>query len=292
MTDIFLVLSEFPALGAALAIFLGACLGSFINVVIYRLPLMMYKEWKSQCSELNNDPILSNLPEYNLSLASPRSSCPSCDHTIHPLHNVPLISYLWLKAKCANCGTRISPRYFLVELTCALLALFIFSTYGARYETLFILLFTFLLIPLIFIDIEYKLLPDDITYILLWSGIIYSLLGYGINIEASLWGVIVGYLSLWSVYIAFKLFTGKEGMGHGDFKLLAAIGAWVGWQQLLPVILISSLTGTIAGVTLMIIAKKQNKQMTAIPFGPYLSIGGWITLTWGAELTHWYFSVM
>jgi len=290
--DIFLALNEYPILGAAIAIYLGASLGSFLNVVIYRLPLMMYKEWKAQCSELDTDPILSNLPEHDLSLATPRSSCPRCNHPIHPLHNIPLISYLWLKAKCANCGTRISPRYFLVELAGALLALFIYTVYGPRPETLFILLFTFLLIPLIFIDIEYKLLPDDITYILLWSGIVYSLLGYGVNIEASIWGVIVGYLSLWSVYITFKLFTGKEGMGYGDFKLLAAIGAWVGWHQLLPVILISSLTGTVAGVILIIVAKKQNKQVTAIPFGPYLSLGGWITLIWGAELTHWYLSSM
>ena len=284
------IILEFPVLAPLIIFLLGACIGSFLNVVIYRLPIMMYKEWGAQCVELKNDPVFDALPAGPMNLSKPRSSCPHCAKPIHPLHNVPIIGYLWLKARCADCGEPISSRYFLVELACASLALFIFTSHGIRAESFFLLLFTYLLIPLIFIDIEYKLLPDDITYFLLWSGITYSLIGFGTGIEASIWGAIVGYLSLWSVYIVFKLVTGKEGMGHGDFKLLAAIGAWVGWQQLLPVILISSLAGTVAGIILLIISKQRNEQMTAIPFGPYLAAGGWIALFWGQEMMHWYLS--
>ena len=280
--------NEFPVLTIVMLVAFGASIGSFLNVVIYRLPIMMYKEWQTQCNELNSDPVLETLPKEHLSLAMPGSSCPSCSTPIHPFHNLPIISYLWLRARCAHCGARISPRYFLVELTGASIALFIFLFYGPTAETFFLMLFTFLLIPLIFIDIEYKLLPDNITFLLLWSGVIYALFGYGVDLESSIWGVIAGYLSLWSVYIIFKLATGKEGMGYGDFKLLAAIGAWVGWQQLLPVILISSLAGTVAGLILVINAKRQDKAVAAIPFGPYLSVGGWITLLWGQELTRWY----
>ena len=284
--------NEFPILIIIFVAAFGASVGSFLNVVIYRLPIMMYKEWQGQCKELADDPMLEKLPEQPISLAMPGSSCPHCSTPIHPLHNLPILSYLWLRAKCAHCGSKISPRYFLVEVTGAVLAILIFSLYGASIQTAFILLYTFLLLPLIFIDIDYKLLPDNITYLILWSGVIYSLAGLGIPLQTSIWGVIAGYLSLWSVYIIFKLLTGKEGMGYGDFKLLAAIGAWVGWQQLLTVILISSLAGSVAGITLLIAAKRQNKPMTAIPFGPYLAVGGWLTLLWGQDLAHWYLSTM
>lgn len=290
--DISLFPDGISLISIMLVIILGACIGSFLNVVIHRLPIMMYKEWLTQCQDLKDDPAIEKLPKESISLARPASTCPSCNQPIHPLHNIPLISYLWLKAKCANCGARISPRYFLVETSCAALALFIFALYGAETKTFFILLFTFLLVPLIFIDIEYKLLPDNITYILLWAGVIYSLMGFGVELETSILGVIVGYLTLWTVYIVFKLITGKEGMGHGDFKLLAAIGAWVGWQQLLPVILISSLTGTLAGIILLLKVRKDGEQMTSIPFGPYLAVGGWFTLIWGQELMTWYLATV
>jgi leader peptidase (prepilin peptidase)/N-methyltransferase len=180
----------------------------------------------------------------------------------------------------------------MVELASAAFAYFLFTLYGASLQTLFTILFTFLLIPLVFIDIRHKLLPDNITYLLLWSGIVYSLTGAGLDINNSILGVIVGYMSLWSVYIIFKLLTGKEGMGHGDFKLLAAIGAWVGWQQLLSVILISSLAGTLVGIALLIKAKHEQREMTSIPFGPYLAAGGWITLIWGQDLSRWYLSTI
>ena len=290
MTELTLFFNEFPVISAFFILFIGACFGSFLNVVIHRLPLMMFKEWQTQCHELNSDPFLAELPEKPVSLASPASSCPSCSAPIHPLHNIPVLSYLWLRARCANCGARISPRYFLVELSCAVLAYFVFARYGAGLEALFITTFTFLLVPLIFIDIRHKLLPDNITYLLLWTGVIFSLSGSGIPLESGILGIIVGYLSLWSVYYVFKLVTGKEGMGHGDFKLLAAIGAWVGWQQLLTVILISSLAGTIAGIILIIKARRQDETITSIPFGPYLAVGGWITLIWGEHLARWYLS--
>jgi leader peptidase (prepilin peptidase)/N-methyltransferase len=290
--DILQFAHDFPVITAIAVFVLGASVGSFLNVVIYRLPIMMYKEWLQQCDELARDPFVQELPTGDISLAKPNSACPSCSEPISPLHNLPLISYLWLKARCPNCGTRISPRYLLVELACAVLALYIYTQYGMTLNTLFVILFSFLLVPLIFIDISHKLLPDDVTYLLLWSGVIYSLSGAGIEIQSSITGIIVGYLSLWSVYIVFKLLTGKEGMGHGDFKLLAAVGAWVGWQQLLTVILISSLAGTVVGIVLMIKARSEQRQMAAIPFGPYLAAGGWITLIWGKDLAHWYLSVI
>jgi leader peptidase (prepilin peptidase)/N-methyltransferase len=290
--DIYQFVHEYPLVSAVSVFIFGACIGSFLNVVIHRLPIMMYKEWLHQCTELHKDPFVKELPEGEITLARPNSACPSCAKPIHPLHNLPLISYLWLKAKCPNCGARISPRYLMVELASAALAYFLFTLYGATLQTLFIILFTFLLIPLVFIDIRHKLLPDDITYLLLWSGIVYSLTGAGLDINSSILGVIVGYMSLWSVYIIFKLLTGKEGMGHGDFKLLAAIGAWVGWQQLLSVILISSLTGTLLGIALLIKAKREQREMASIPFGPYLAAGGWITLIWGQELARWYLSTI
>ena len=288
MTDLTLFIDEFPVISALFILFVGACFGSFLNVVIHRLPLMMFKEWQVQCHELNADPFLAEIPDKPVSLASPASSCPSCSTPIHPLHNIPILSYLWLRARCAKCGTGISPRYFFVELTCAGLAYFVFATYGPNLQGLFITIFTFLLVPLIFIDIKHKLLPDNITYLLLWAGVIFSLSGSGIPLKASIIGIIIGYLSLWSVYYLFKLVTGKEGMGHGDFKLLAAIGAWVGWQQLLTVILISSVAGTIAGIIFIIHARRHNETITSIPFGPYLAVGGWVSLIWGERLSHWY----
>ena len=290
--DIYQFVHQYPLVSAVSVFIFGACIGSFLNVVIHRLPIMMYKEWLHQCTELHKDPFVKELPEGEITLAKPNSACPSSSKPIHPLHNLPLVSYLWLRARCPNCGARISPRYLMVELASAALAYFLFTLYGATLQTLFTILFTFLLIPLVFIDIRHKLLPDDITYLLLWSGIVYSLTGAGLDISSSILGVIVGYMSLWSVYIIFKLLTGKEGMGHGDFKLLAAIGAWVGWQQLLSVILISSLTGTLVGVALLIKAKREQRDMASIPFGPYLAAGGWITLIWGQELAHWYLSTI
>lgn len=241
-----------------------------------------------QCDEIQKNPLTKELPENNLSLARPRSFCTTCGNTIRSIDNIPIFSYIWLAARCRSCGAPISPRYFLVELTCGLVCVFLLLRYGIEIKTFFLLLFTFFLVPLAFIDLQHRLLPDDITYLLLWTGVIYSLSGYGIDLRGSVLGIIIGYLSLWSVYILFKMATGKEGMGYGDFKLLAAIGAWVGWQQLLSVILISSISGTILTLTLMLTGKK----MTTIPFGPFLAIGGWITLIWGEQIAVFYLSTI
>ena len=267
----------------------GAAIGSFLNVVIHRLPLIMYKDWSEQCKELQDNPLMEVIPEDRISLAVPASRCPECASPIAPIQNIPILSYLMLGKKCANCGAQISIRYFLVEACCSLLAIFLVFRYGPTMQTIFYLAFTFMLIPMIFIDIEHKLLPDSITYLTLWTGIIYSLTGYGIALENSIYGVLIGYLLLWSVYTSFKVITGKEGMGYGDFKLLAAIGAWVGWKMLLPVILIASVAGTVISVAILILSKKSNDtQPQTIPFGPYLALGGWITLLWGTDLTRYY----
>lgn len=269
----------------------GAAIGSFLNVVIHRLPLLMYKNWSEQCKELQEDPFLEMVPEGHISLAAPSSRCPECASPITPMQNIPILSYLILGRKCASCGKQISTRYFLVEACCSVLAVFLVFRYGFTMQTIFYLAFTFMLIPLIFIDIEHKLLPDSITYLALWTGIIYSLTGYGIALESSIYGVLIGYSSLWSIYIAFKIITGKKGMGHGDFKLLAAIGAWVGWKMLLPVILISSVVGTVISLSMSALSKERNnEQPQTIPFGPYLALGGWITLLWGTDLVNWYLS--
>lgn len=274
-------------------ILVGASIGSFLNVVIYRLPVMMYKEWAEQCHELQTDHlILEKTPSGKLSLLQPASRCPHCLEKIPPYHNIPILSALILKRQCVKCGEKFSPRYFYIELSCAILGGVLLYQYGITIYSAFLLLFTFLLVPLIFIDVDHKLLPDSITYLLLWSGVSASLLGYNLPLNDAIIGVIAGYLSLWGVYILFKLATGKEGMGYGDFKLLAALGAWVGWQQLIIVILLSSLSGSIIGIVLLLKARKSCKPMSPIPFGPFLAVGGWITLLWGAELTqftHHYF---
>jgi leader peptidase (prepilin peptidase)/N-methyltransferase len=284
MIEILKVLADSTVLISIFALFFGASIGSFLNVVIYRLPIMMYKEWLLQCQEVEQDPFIRELPEGDINLAKPGSRCPSCGTPIHPLQNVPILSFLLLRGKCKACKASISPGYFVIELFCGLLAIFLVYKYGLHISTLFVLVFTYLLVPLIFIDAKHKLIPDSINYLILWTGVVFSLLGFGISLESSIIGIIVGYLSLWFVYIGFKLLTGKEGMGHGDFKLLAAIGAWVGWEYLLIVILLSSLTGAVIGIALMIKAKKDNMPMDSIPFGPYLAIAGWLTFVWGEPI--------
>ncbi len=291
LMDIIKSILESTTLVFPFVFMIGAAIGSFLNVVIHRLPLMMYKDWSFQCKELQDDPFMEMVPEDHISLATPASRCPKCASPITAFQNIPIFSYLMLGRKCANCSAPISPRYFIVEFCCSLLAVFLAFRYGFTVQTAFYLAFTFMLVPLIFIDMKYKLLPDSITYLILWTGITCSLLGYGITLENSIYGVLVGYLSLWSVYMAFKIITGREGMGHGDFKLIAAIGAWIGWKMLLPALLIASLVGAIISIGILVLSKKSaDAQSRAVPFGPYLALGGWITLLWGNELINWYLS--
>jgi len=268
---------------------LGLLIGSFLNVVIHRVPLMMKQEWHSDCCELleienQNDAVKSS----PFNLFKPNSHCPRCKCEIKPWQNIPIISYLSLGGKCANCEEEISIRYPLVEATSALLSGLIAFYFGATEQTLALLLLTWSLIALTIIDVDHQLLPDSITLPLLWLGILLNTQGIFTDLTSSVWGAIAGYLSLWSVFWLFKLLTGKEGMGYGDFKLLAALGAWMGWQALPLIIILSSVVGAVIGIAGIIIMGRDKN--VPIPFGPYLAIAGWIALLWGDQLTQAYLS--
>jgi len=264
---------------------LGLVVGSFLNVVIYRLPLMMESRWRKDCCELLEveQEAQGDAP---LNLSTPNSHCPHCKAAIKPWQNIPVLSYLLLGGKCGNCGAPISMRYPLVEFATAILTVALFSQFDASLALLGAMIFTWSLVALTMIDIDHQLLPDDITLPLMWLGIAFSLAGATISLQDSVLGAMLGYLSLWSVYWLFKLATGKEGMGYGDFKLLAAMGAWLGWQSIPMLILLSSLVGAVCGIALMI-ATRRGKDIP-IPFGPYLAMAGWITLMWGDRLLAYY----
>ncbi len=266
---------------------LGLIVGSFLNVVIHRLPKMMMRDWRLQCHELQGTTATDDdLKPYNLN--TPRSRCPGCNHAISAWENIPVISYLFLRGRCKECGQPISIRYPLIEALTALLSALVAWHFGFSWQTAAALLLTWALIPLVFIDLEHQLLPDDITLPLLWLGLGLSLFGIFTDPGSAIIGAMAGYLSLWSVYILFKLVTGKEGMGYGDFKLLALFGAWLGWQTIPLIIILSSLVGSIVGITLIILRRHQRE--IPIPFGPYLAAAGWIALMWGDGITNAYLS--
>jgi len=283
MEELFYQLEHNPALFTGTALILGLLVGSFLNVVIHRLPLMMERDWQAQCRDYLDEPTKQETP---LSLATPASHCPHCDHEIRFYENIPLLSYLWLRGKCSSCKAPISVRYPLVELLTGVLSAVIAWHYGFGPQAGAALLLTWTLVALSMIDIDRQLLPDAITLPLLWLGLTLSLFPVFADIRTSLIGAIAGYLSLWTVYQLFKLLTGKEGMGFGDFKLLAALGAWLGWQALPVIVLLSSAVGALLGGTLILIQGRDRAQ--PIPFGPYLAIAGWITLLWGERITHAY----
>jgi len=264
---------------------LGLVVGSFLNVVIYRLPLMMDSRWRKDCCELLELEHKQD-SDTSLSLSHPNSHCPHCKAGIKPWQNIPVLSYLFLGGKCGNCGAAISIRYPIVELATALMTLALMLQYDASPELLGAMIFTWSLISLTMIDIDHHLLPDDITLPLLWLGLAFSVFGASVSLSDAVLGAMLGYLSLWSVYWLFKLATGKEGMGYGDFKLLAALGAWLGWQSIPMIILLSSLVGAAVGIALMV-ATKRGKD-APIPFGPYLAMAGWITLMWGDTILAFY----
>ncbi|MFT5161787.1 MAG: leader peptidase (prepilin peptidase)/N-methyltransferase [Alteromonadaceae bacterium] len=274
----------------ATVIVFSLIVGSFLNVVIHRLPIMMEKQWLCECRQYLGDelktPDKPTEPEavYNLSL--PRSACPKCGHKITALENVPLLSWLLLRGKCSHCTNPISIRYPLVELLTAVLSVVIANHFGPTPVLLGYLLLTWGLIALTFIDLDTMLLPDQITLALLWLGLLISVWGLGISPTEAIIGACVGYLSLWSVYWLFKLVTGKEGMGFGDFKLLAVFGAWLGWQSILLIVLLSSFVGAAFG--LFIIYQQKKGKNTPIPFGPYIAIAGWITILWGEPIIDFY----
>jgi len=273
------LLQAYPIATVVIVVVLGLLVGSFLNVVIYRLPVMMEREWKSECKLILDPNSSGNEPAEAFNLAYPNSHCPNCDSPIKAWQNIPVISYLLLKGQCANCKMSISVRYPIIEAVTGLMSAVIAWQLGASLEMLAALFFTWSLITLTMIDADYKLLPDQITLPLLWAGLLLNSFAVFVPLYDAVWGAIGGYLSLWSVYWLFKIITGKEGMGYGDFKLLAALGAWMGWQSLLVIILLSSLVGAIVG-SIILIANKQGRN-TAIPFGPYLAAAGWIAFLWG-----------
>jgi len=272
-----------PAVFPWLCLAIGLCIGSFLNVVVYRLPRIMQREWEVQCAELRGEKPPEQKP---FSLSRPRSHCPACSQPITALQNIPLASYLVLGGKCAACGARISPRYPLIEAFTGLASAYAAWHFGFGLAAFAAMAFLWCMIALAFIDFDTQLLPDSITLPLVWAGLLLNISGTFVDLGSAVIGAAGGYLSLWSVYWGFRILTGKEGMGFGDFKLLAAIGAWLGWQMLPLVVLTSSLVGAVAGISLILFAK--HGRGIPIPFGPYLAVAGTIALFWGGQLTHAY----
>jgi leader peptidase (prepilin peptidase)/N-methyltransferase len=272
-----------PAVFALAAGLFGLMVGSFLNVVIHRLPIMMERDWAAQCAELKGEAAPAFEP---LSLARPRSRCPHCGHSITALENIPLVSWLLLRGRCKSCAAPISLRYPLIEALTGLLFALAAWHFGFTAAGLGALVFVAALLALTAIDFDTQLLPDDITLPLLWIGLALNAFNVYTDLKSAVIGAMAGYLSLWGVYWLFKLFTGKEGMGYGDFKLLAALGAWLGWQMLPLTILLSSLVGAVVGISLMTFAR--HGRNVPIPFGPYLAAAGAIALVWGKPLTRAY----
>jgi leader peptidase (prepilin peptidase)/N-methyltransferase len=285
-------LASNPVVLLALAFILGLLIGSFLNVVIYRLPLMMERDWREQCHEFLelSAPVPEGAAPAKFNLAEPGSHCPHCKHAIGASENIPVLSYVIQGGKCAHCKNPISPRYPLLETVTAIFSTIVVANFGLSWLTLALLIFTWTLIVLTMIDLDRQLLPDDITLPLLWLGLIINSMGMLTSLENAVWGALAGYLILWSIYWAFKLLTGKEGMGYGDFKLLAALGAWLGWQALPQIILLSSLVGAVVGIS-MIVLKGRDKNVP-IPFGPYLASAGFLALLWGDDISAFFFIFM
>ena len=277
-------LASTPLAFVLCALVLGLLIGSFLNVVIHRLPRMMQRDWQREAREALELPAGEPQPTYNLIL--PNSQCPHCGHEIKAWENIPVVSFLALGGKCSSCKTPISKRYPLIELACGALSAFIAWHYGFGWQAGAMLLLGWGLLAMSMIDIDHQLLPDALVLPLLWLGLIVNYFGLFTPLGDALWGAVFGYLSLWSVYWLFKLITGKEGMGYGDFKLLAMLGAWGGWQVLPLTILLSSLVGAVLGIITLRLRKAETS--TPIPFGPYLAIAGWIALLWGDQITATY----
>jgi len=274
-----------PAVLPWFALGVGLCVGSFLNVVIHRLPKMMEREWRAECAELAGAPAPQEPP---LSLVAPRSRCPSCGHAISALENIPLVSWAVLRGKCSGCGTKISARYPLVELLAGIGAAYAAWRFGPTMAALGAALFVWFTIALAFIDQETGLLPDDLTLPLLWVGLIVNLRGAFVPLPEAVTGAVAGYLVLWLVYWGFKLITGKEGMGYGDFKMNAAVGAFLGWKMLPLVILFSSLVGLAFGALQMFAARGKWDAGFKFHFGPYIAIAALVALFWGEPILRWY----
>jgi leader peptidase (prepilin peptidase)/N-methyltransferase len=317
------LLSSSPAFFIATCLVFGLVVGSFLNVVIYRLPVMLDRQWREQCAELTAPSPDSDIPNPHagegsnpaplssdgsvptptpvsapahepFNLVVPCSACPFCKAPITALQNIPVLSYLFLKGRCANCGAKISVRYPVVELLTGILSAAVAWKFGFGWPTIAAIVLTWFLITLTFIDVDHQLLPDTLTIPLLWIGLFLSLWGpqagmttpLPVDMHSSIVGAIAGYLSLWSVYHLFRLITGKEGMGYGDFKLFAALGAWLGWKMLLPIILIAALVGAVVGIAMLSLRGKDRS--TPIAFGPFLAASGWLILMFGQEFVNGY----
>ncbi|WP_263142131.1 A24 family peptidase [Pseudomonas sp. RIT-PI-AD] len=282
--SIFDFLASTPLAFVFVMLLIGLLVGSFLNVAVYRLPLMMQADWKRQAHEFLELPAPARGETFNLIL--PNSSCPHCGHEIRPWENIPIFSWLALRGRCSACKARISTRYPLVELACGLLSAYVAWHFGFGWEAGAMLVLTWGLLAMSLIDADHQLLPDALVLPLLWLGLIVNHYELFASLDDALWGAVAGYLSLWSVYWVFRLVTGKEGMGYGDFKLLAMLGAWGGWQLLPLTILLSSLVGAVIGTLLL--RRRDAGTSTPIPFGPYLAIAGWIALLWGDQITGTY----
>ncbi len=267
--------------------FVGLLIGSFLNVVIYRLPKMLMRDWRMQAREVLDLPEQADAEPFNLIL--PNSSCPHCGHEIKPWENIPLVSWLVLRGKCSGCKEAISIRYPLVELACGLFSAVIAWQFGVSWDAVAMLVLTWGLLSMSLIDADHQILPDVLVLPLLWLGLILNSLGFFTSLSDALWGAVIGYMSLWSIFWLFKLITGKEGMGYGDFKLLALIGAWGGWQVLPLTILLSSVLGAVIGI--IILRLQRNGYNKPIPFGPYLASAGWLALIWGEQITSSYLHI-
>jgi leader peptidase (prepilin peptidase) / N-methyltransferase len=278
---------SFPALFITTVVVFSLAVGSFLNVVIHRLPKMLERRWRAELAEFNGQKAPSE-PTYNL--AQPRSQCPSCGHPIGALENIPLVSYLLLGRKCSACKAAISPRYPLVEALTGALSGYIAWRYGFTWTTAAVLAFAWTMIALACIDLDTFYLPDDITLPLIWAGLLVNMSGTFVDLRSAVIGAVAGYFALWIVFWTYKLATGKEGMGYGDFKLLAAIGAWLGWKMLPVVILLSSFVGAVVGIALIVFAR--HGRNVPIPFGPYLVLGGLTSMFWGDALVKYYLQTL
>ncbi|HEY1726477.1 MAG TPA: A24 family peptidase [Steroidobacteraceae bacterium] len=278
-------LSASPAAFVAAAAVVGLVVGSFLNVVIYRLPIVLERQWRADST--------TDSAHEPFNLVVPRSRCPACQAPIRSIHNIPLLSYLWLRGRCAACRAPISARYPAVELLCAIATGVAAWRFGYGAAAACAIVVTWFLIALTFIDLDTQLLPDSLTLPLLWLGLLASLSGWGASAQglpstpsSAIAGAAIGYLVLWTIYHLFRVLTGKQGMGYGDFKLLAALGAWLGWQMLLPIVLVSALAGAVVGIGL-ILARRQQRG-APMPFGPFLAAAGWLVMLWGPQMVAGY----